>query len=139
MFLDSQDAISRLYNMLPANWFPDLDDAPDLNALLSMIGAVYSNDVDGLWQFLQYVQNQSRIITATDFWLDIVAQDFFGQDVQRHTSESDDSFRKRIILNLLAPKATRCALECNIQNLTGFTPEIVGVPQYRRLRVIHHD
>lgn len=125
-FLDPQDVIERLYSLLPQGWFPDLEDAPNVTAVLSMIGSVYSNDLEtGLYQFLQYAQQQSRVHTATDFWLDMIAEDFFGSSISRHNSETDDSFRRRIIVNLLAPRATRCALNANLQNLTGFPPEII--------------
>ena len=124
-FLDTTDVTERLYSLLPQGWFPDLVDSPNLNAVLSLLAGAYSNDTDGLWQFLEYVAQQSRIFTASGFWLDIAASDYFGAMLQRHTNESDDSFRRRIILNLLAPRGTRPALVANVTNLTGFVPKIV--------------
>lgn len=125
-FLDTTETVERLYSLLPDSWFPDLDDAPDLKAVLSMLGSTYSNDdEDGLYQFLQYVQAQTRVSTATGYWLDIIANDYFGRLIQRNNHETDDSFRRRIMLNLLAPRGTRCALFCNVENLTGYAPKII--------------
>jgi hypothetical protein len=124
-FLTQTDVVERLYNLLPRGWYPDLQDAPNLQAVLSMLAATYSNDFDGLYQLLLYVQQQARVFTATDFWLDLAAQDYFGSRLQRHVSESDTSYRRRIILNLLAPRGTRPALVANVTNLTGVTPRVI--------------
>lgn len=80
---------------------------------------------DGLKEFLDYSTAQSRLQTSTGFWLDLFGRDFFGGDLQRHHFESDDNFRRRLLINLLAPRVSRCAVTCNVQNLTGFKPRII--------------
>lgn len=124
-FLDHNDVTERLYSLLPAGWFPDLGDAPTLNGILSMLAAAYANNSDGLYEFLEYTRDQSRVATATGFWLDLIALDYFGPNLQRHTDESDVSYRRRIMVNLLAPRGTRQALVANLGNLTGFLPKII--------------
>lgn len=126
-FLDSNDTVNRLYALIPQGWFPDLADSPDLQAILSGIASSYSTaDQDGVYQLLQYVEQQTRISTASGFWLDMIAGDFFGTHLTRNwPAEPDSSFRRRIMLNLLAPRGSRCALFSNVTNLTGYYPKIV--------------
>lgn len=125
-FLDQQDVIDRLYSLLPANWFPDLSEADDLRAVLTMGASVYANDdADGIAQFIKYVEQQARVSTASGFWLDLIAADYFGTWLQRNDGESDTGFRRRIMLNLLADRGTRCSLYCNISNLTSYNPRII--------------
>ena len=175
----------RLYHQLPPEWFPDLDDAPNIAAVLDMLATSWSSQgvvqrqvqfnvssnvialsgsfavpvgssfigdgvlgnpvvtknstqvingvtyqivtvsqvqnisagtnlifnmpdaqQNGISQFLSYMQNQSRLQTSTDMWLDFFAQDFFGPKLQRHVDETDVSFRTRILANVLAPRVT---------------------------------
>lgn len=83
------------------------------------------NDNDGLKEFLDYSTAQSRLQTATGFWLDLFGLDFFGADLQRHHFENDDNYRRRLLINVLAPRVSRCAVKCNVENLTGFEPKII--------------
>jgi hypothetical protein len=72
---DQQDMLSRLRTVLPMRWFPD--DAPILTGLLSGLASAWSWAHD----LLQCVTAQTRIATATDIWLDIIAQDYFGNQL----------------------------------------------------------
>jgi hypothetical protein len=67
---------------------------------------------------------QTRISTATDNWLDIIALDFFGSNLARQSGESDNSFRARILGALLRGAATRPAISACLQVLTGCEPRI---------------
>jgi hypothetical protein len=62
------------------------------------------------YQQLQYVKAQTRIATATDIWLDIIACDFFGNRLVRRVPQSDDAFRSRIRRELFRERGTRGAI-----------------------------
>ena len=83
---DQQDMLARLRAVLPTRWFPD--SAPVLDGLLSGLASGWS----WAYQQLQYVKAQTRIATATDVWLDIIAHDFFGNRLVRRTGQE----RRRI-------------------------------------------
>ena len=101
---DQQDILARLRNVLPARWFPE--SAPVLDALLNGLASSWSWAHDQL----QYVKAQTRIATATDIWLDIIAQDFFGDRLIRRTGQSDAAFRSRIRRELFRERGTRGAM-----------------------------
>jgi hypothetical protein len=113
---DQQDMLVRLRTVLPASWFPDT--APVLDGLLSGLAAGWS----WAYQQLQYVKAQTRIATATDIWLDIIASDFFGNRLARRAGQGDGAFRKRIQLELFRERGTRGALIAVLQDLTGRAP-----------------
>lgn len=205
MLYDQRDWRNRLYQALPAEWFPDLEAAPNLAGILDMLANVWSSESvveryaqfdisnssiilingvlaipigsimsgdgvlgnptvltnntqtingvvyptitinvpqtlsagtslifnlpdtnnNGLSQFLTYAQNQSRLQTSTDMWLDLFGLDFFGTTLQRHVGESDTSYRQRLLSNVIAPRVSRCAVYCGLTNLTGFNPTII--------------
>lgn len=118
---DQNDILQRLKGTLP-RWFGD--STPILDALLQGLASagafVYS-----LWA---YAKLQTRIKTATDGWLDMIAADFFGSSLLRAANQSDASFRARIIINLIRERATRAGLVKVLQDLTGRTP-IIFEPQ----------
>jgi hypothetical protein len=115
---DAQDMLGRLRAVLPNRWFPD--QAPILDAAIQGLAWGWA------WAYglLAYVRAQTRIATASDIWLDIVAEDFFGVSLARRTHESDDSLRGRIQLNLFRERATRAALSRVLVDLTGRSPII---------------
>lgn len=118
---DQSDILQRLKATLP-RWFGD--STPILDALLQ--GLAWSGSfVYSLWA---YAKLQTRIKTATDGWLDIIAADFFGSSLQRQANQSDASFRARIIINLIRERATRAGIVKVLQDLTGRTP-IIFEPQ----------
>jgi hypothetical protein len=116
MIGDQNDMASRLRAVLPAQWFPDA--APMLCGLLAGLGQAASF----VYGLIGYAQEQTRIATAIDGWLDLVAQDYFGARLVRQDDESDTSLRARIDLELLRPRVTRAALVKQIEDLTGRTP-----------------
>lgn len=112
---DQQDVFKRTKSALP-RWFGD--STPILDGVISGLawaGAfVYS-----LWA---YAKLQTRILTATDGWLDMIAADFFGAALLRQSNQSDASFRARIVINLFRERATRGGIVKVLQDLTGRTP-----------------
>lgn len=115
---DIQDITTRIKSVLPQSWFSD--SAPVLDAVIGGIASAWS----WLYGLLEYVSQQARIATASDVWLDIVAQDFFGQDLVRRAGEGDASLRHRIQLEIFRERATRAAVGLVLSDLTGRMPEI---------------
>lgn len=116
MIGDAADMVRRLLALLPLRWFPD--SAPVLSAVLSGLADGWT----WLYSMLGYSRLQTRIATATDTFLDLISEDFFGGSLPRMFGESDDSFRARIQRELLRPRATRAALVDELTNMTGRTP-----------------
>ena len=115
---DQADFQNRLRAVLPASWFAD--STPVLDSLLGGLGAAWSL----IYNMLQYVTSQTRIISASDIWLDLIAWDFFGRRLRRRPSESDDALRGRIMLEMFRERATRLAVEAVLQGLTERAPII---------------
>jgi hypothetical protein len=113
---DQQDFVTRIRAVLPNGWFSD--DAPVLTALLN--GIAYCLAV--MYSLIAYTKAQTRIATASDGFLDLVAFDYFGLALQRRVSELDAALRARIFQNLLREKATRNGVIEALTILTGQTP-----------------
>jgi hypothetical protein len=118
MTVDVGDMISRLRRVLPVGWFADV--APLADAVLSGIGTAYV----AVYDLIAAVKLQTRIGTATGIFLDFISTDFFGGDFPRRQGESDSSFRQRVSLELLRPRATRAAL---MEALTDLTAQPVQI------------
>ena len=118
MIGDANDMKSRLLALLPLRWFPDA--TPVLTAVLSGL----SDGWAWLHAMLGYVKLQTRIATATDTFLDLISQDFFGATLPRRFGETDTAFRARIERALFQPRATRPALIATLSTLTGRTPTV---------------
>jgi hypothetical protein len=116
---DQNDMTSRLDGLLPPGWFGSV--TPALTALLSGLSAVLA----WVYSLIAYVQNQTRIATATDGFLDLISFDFFGGGLPRNGAESDTSFRSRIQANLLRERVCRAGIIQSLQILTGRTPRLV--------------
>lgn len=117
---DQQDIYRRMRLQLP-QWFGDEATSPVLNGLLQ--GLAYG--LAYFYSLLAYGRLQTRIKTATDGWLDMIAADFFGSALLRAANQSDTSFRNRILINLFRERATRAGLIKVLQDLTGRTPMII--------------
>ena len=115
---DQADMQARLRAALPNAWFAD--DAPILSALLAGLATVWA----WLYALLAYVRLQTRIGTATDGWLDLIARDYGGPAWARETGETDTAFRTRILRNLQRLRGTRAALIASVTTLTGRAPAI---------------
>ena len=103
---------------MPPGWFDS--DAPVLDTLLGALASPWSY----LYQMVCYAKSQTRIATATDGWLDLIAIDFFGRRVKRRHRQTDQSFRGVIARELLRERATRGGLVRALEDLTGRTPII---------------
>lgn len=104
--------------MLPRGWFGD--QTPVLDGILTCFATPWT----WLFALLAYARRQTRILTANDEWLDLIATDLLGQSVQRRPNESDCAFRSRIRADVLRAAATRPALSTSMEALTGATPII---------------
>jgi hypothetical protein len=120
---DQNDIQARLRAVLPNGWFAD--EAPVLSALLAGLANAWA----WLYSLLAYVRLQTRIATATDGWLDLIARDYGGPAWARQTGETDTAFRARIMRNLRRLRGTRGALIAGLAELTGRTP-VVFEPAY---------
>lgn len=123
MIGDQSDIFNRLKGMLPSRWFGTASDpVPLIDAVLSG----FATSLAFLYSLYLYAKLQTRINTATDGWLDLIAADFFGPAaLQRKTGQSDSSYRNAIKVALLREKATRNAIINTLVSLTGRTPIIV--------------
>ena len=115
---DQGDMQARIRAVLPNGWFPDA--TPVLDALLAGLGAAWA----WVYSLILYAQAQTRIASATDVFLDIIAADFFATKMLRRPGEPDATYRGRIGANLLAPSGTRAALVRRLSLLTGRAPAI---------------
>jgi hypothetical protein len=115
---DQSDILARLQSAIPRGWFGDSPSV--LTALLSGIAAIFAN----VYSVFAYAKLQMRIATATDGWLDLIANDFFGTSLTRKQNESDAQFRARIVVNLFRERATRHAVRKVLLDLTGREPII---------------
>lgn len=110
----------RIKQLLPQRaWFTDA--TPVLDALIAGI----ASGLDYAKQLIDYVRLQTRIMTATDGNLDMIASDFFGLGLSRKPNQSDASFRARILASLFLEKTTRRSMAGVLKALTGREPVIV--------------
>ncbi len=123
---DANDFASRIRSYLPGQWFPSpglpgaTEPAPYLNAVLSGFGAMFA----ALWTQLSYAKLQTRIKTASDSFLDLIALDFFGSSITRAQSQSDAAFLAVILTNLFRQRVTRYGHTKVCVDLTGRAPVI---------------
>lgn len=118
---DQADLFARIKALLPGWFGQDLAPTPVLDALLQAPAWALS------FFYAQYVyaKLQTRITTATDGWLDLISQDFFGAALPRNLGESDASFLARIKANLFPASNTLAAISAAITAITGTTPHII--------------
>ena len=107
----------RVKSLLPGGWFGD---SPVLTGVLSGIARLLSGADD----FIQYARLQTRIKTATDGFLDLIARDFFGDTLKRRAGEMDNPLRSRILSQLFIEKVTRRGVILALEALTGRTPQV---------------
>jgi len=115
---DSNDMVSRLTRLLPTGWWND----GSFNAAdASFITAIKGGIADGLafgYSLLQYVKNQTRLTTSSDFFIDLAAFDFFGLRIQRKPSQTDPSLIATIQKEVLRERVTRNGIYNAIGDLT---------------------
>lgn len=115
---DIQDIVQGLKSALPRGWFSG--STPVLDALLTGLATAWSE----MYSIYQYVSTQARIRTATGIWLDLAAQDFFGNNLPRQANELDAQYRARILSALFVEQGTRNAIYYALLRLTGRAPLI---------------
>lgn len=128
---DTADIQSRLDQGMPQGWFgtfADLFNAAEFPYVNAVI-AGFANGLSFIYQLYAYAKLQTRISTATDGWLDMIAGDFFGTLLPRLQGENDTSYRARIKAQLIQQKATRAGIIATVVALTGRTP-ILFEPWY---------
>ena len=118
---DQNDIAGRIKSVLP-RWFGPA--SPLLDALLQGL----ANASAFVYQLYLYAKLQTRLLTATDGWLDMISADYFGAALPRTANQSDASFRARIIINLFRERGTRKAITKVLTDLTGRAP-IIFEPQ----------
>lgn len=117
---DQLDITARLQRLMPNGWFAN-GDVPLRDAILTG----FANMFAFIYSLLAYVRLQTRIATATDGWLDLIAYDFFGRDFGRADGQNDGSFRNQIISRLFRQRNTREAIILVIEQLLGTTPAVI--------------
>ena len=115
---DQSDMQNRLVAALPASWFTST--TPVLSTLISAMAWALSFS----YSLITYAKNQTRIATASDGWLDLIAADLFGAALTRNANEGDNAYRIRILANLLRQRATRYGVIHSLYLLTGRTPVV---------------
>ena len=115
---DLADFVSRLRAVLPKRWFAER--SPNLEAVLTSLAAPWV----WLYGLISYVILQTRLMTASDEWLDLISNDYFGDRLDRKPNEADFSYRNRIQRALLHEAATRSAVSAGLESLTGTRPVI---------------
>ena len=104
---------------LPRGWFPK--DGPVINGVVAGVAEPYAFN----FEQLAFIIKQTRLATATDEFLDMIADEFFGKmALPRYEGEADDAYRSRIFAELMRPRGTREAISKALEDLTGFTPKI---------------
>lgn len=104
---------------MPKSWFPN-DTSPVIDGVLNACAYVLAY----IYSMLAYVRLQTRIATATDGYLDLLASDFFGDELQRRAQEDDDTYRQRIKDALYREKVTKRAVVKALTDLMGTPPDI---------------
>lgn len=114
----ADDFFYRIKALL-VNWFGGASSILDalIHGLSSGLAFFYTQYI--------YASNQIRLKTASGSWLDILANDFFGNSLLRARNQSDASFRKKLQLNLFRERGTRKAINDILTDLTGQSPLIV--------------
>ena len=120
---DQADIVNRLQRLIPNGWFPN-----GLSPIRDAVLAGYSYIFAFVFSLIAYVRMQTRIATATDGFLDMIAGDFFGTSLLRQANQNDTSYRSRIQSQLFLERGTRNAVIKILTQITGRAP-IVFEPQ----------
>lgn len=114
---DQSDFSARIKALIPNGWFA-IGLVPIRDAVVAGAAAVLSF----AYSLLAYVQLQTRIATATDGWLDMIAGDFFGPALMRVEGQTDDHYRTTIQANMFRERGTRASVINILTQLTGRAP-----------------
>lgn len=114
---DQSNIFSRLKAQFPSSWFKL---SPNFDATLQ--GPAWA--LSTIYAQITYATLQTRIATATDGYLDLISNDFFGTALPRLTNEQDGAFRTRILANLFVKGPTRANMSAVLTLVTGRVPDI---------------
>lgn len=114
---DQSNIFSRLKAQFPTSWFKL---SPNFDATLQ--GPAWA--LSTIYAQITYARLQTRIATATDGYLDLISNDFFGTALPRLTNEQDGAFRARILANLFVKGPTRANMSAVLTLVTGRVPDI---------------
>jgi hypothetical protein len=114
---DQKDIFSRLKAQFPPSWFKS---SPNFDATLQ--GPAWA--LSTIYAQITYATLQTRIATATDGYLDLISNDFFGTELPRLPNEQDGPFRARILANLFVKGPTRANMSAVLTLITGRVPDI---------------
>lgn len=117
---DVNDIHKRMRVALPP-WFPSIGSAPILAAILKG----FATNLSWVYGLAQYAKTQTRIKTGSGAFLDLMAWDYLGPTFIRRASESDPSFKSRILAFLLLPRNTVAGITAMLLALTGRSPAIL--------------
>lgn len=115
---DAPDMLARIKRVVPSRWFAYV--APLRDAVLGGL----SDQLAWVYSFIAYAKLQTRITTATDLWLDLIAADYFGLFIRRRVGEFDAAFMPRIKRELIRERVTRKGMAQALTDLTGSAPII---------------
>ena len=113
---DSNDMLARIKRVVPPRWFAYV--APLRDAVLGGL----SDQLAWVYAFIAYAQTQTRIITATGFWLDLICADYLGLTMRRRAGELDAAFMPRIKREIFRARVTRAGMAQTLLDLTGKAP-----------------
>jgi hypothetical protein len=119
MIGDSPDMLARLKSLVPSGWF-----SWSLAPIRDVVFGGLADTLAKSYSLLSSVKAQTRIATASGWFLDLIAWDYFGARFVRRSGESDASFKPRVIEEILRPRQTRAAIIEALVDLTGRTPLI---------------
>jgi hypothetical protein len=114
---DQNDIFGRLKAQFPPSWFQS---SPNFDATLQ--GPAWA--LSTIYSQITYATLQTRIATATDGYLDLISNDFFGTELPRLPNEQDGPFRARILANLFVKGPTRANMSAVLTLITGRVPDI---------------
>lgn len=114
---DQSDLSARIKALIPNGWFA-VGQVPLRDAVVSGAASVLAF----AYSLFAYVRLQTRIATATDGWLDMIAGDFFGPALMRVEGQTDENYRAKIQANLFRERGTRASVITILTQLTGRAP-----------------
>lgn len=120
------DIVARLQKWLPQRWFPI--QAKNADGTVPRIFAQlvsWSTALSQVFAQIQYAKAQTRVGTATDGWLDLASQDYYGGNLPRLAGETDPAFAARIIAAFPPRGATRPQIIAALTAFTGTAPRVV--------------
>jgi hypothetical protein len=115
---DKTEFIGRLLRLLPGGWFPAV--APRLLAVLQAPALMFSI----IYGMITFAMAQQRVASASGAFLDLAAQDYFGNTLPRLEYELDPPYAARIRYNMTAPRGTLSGMTSMLEQLTGNSPSI---------------